>query len=72
MYIAMKVEIKDAGIAINTIIAFRKLCRKSIITAATSKTASSKSCNTASTDSIVGIEVSVATVNLIPSFWYLA
>ncbi|MNY04240.1 hypothetical protein D3C86_1369060 [compost metagenome] len=72
MYMAMKVEINEAGIAIRTIIALRKLCRNNIITAATNNTASSKSCNTASTDSIVGSDVSVATVNLIPSFLYFS
>ena len=65
-YMATNVEIRDAGIEINTINAFLKLCRNNSITAATSKTASSRSWITASTDSIVGIEVSVATVKTIP------
>ena len=67
---AMNVEINDAGIATNTINAFLKLCKNNNMTAATNKIANSKSCNTALTESIVGIDVSVATVNLTPSFLY--
>ena len=52
--------------------ALRMVCKNKSMTSATKNTANSRSWITASTDSMVGKEVSVATVNLSASLLYLA
>ena len=63
---------REAGIETKTINALRMVCKNKSITSATKKMASSRSWITASTDSMVGKEVSVATVNSKPSLLYFS